>query len=320
MTCDISEKMKGVSDLGRYIARRFLSMIITLWFVITITFFLMHSIPGGPFSREKALPEKVLEALNEKYHLNDPLWKQYTDYLQGVLVLDFGPSFSRPGIFVWDKIQEGFPVSAKIGGIASLFVLLAGIPSGVISALYQNKWPDYVVTILATVGVAVPSFVVATLFIYVFSEKLTLVPAFGLEEWRSYIGPTIALAGFSLSFVARLSRSSLLEVMQQDYIRTARAKGLSELNVIFKHAIKNSLIPVITYMGPTIASILTGSFVVERIFAIPGMGKLFVESVGNRDYTMIMGTTIFYAAFAIIMIFLVDIAYGLIDPRIKLGE
>jgi oligopeptide transport system permease protein len=295
-------------------------MIITLWFVITITFFLMHSIPGGPFSREKALPEKVLEALNEKYHLNDPLWKQYTDYLQGVVVLDFGPSFSRPGIFVWDKIKEGFPISAKVGGIASLFVVLAGIPAGVISALYQNKLPDYIVTILATVGVAVPSFVVATLYIYVFSEKLTLVPAYGLEEIKSYIGPTIALAGFSLSFVARLSRSSLLEVMQQDYIRTARAKGLSELSVIFKHAIKNSLIPVITYMGPTIASILTGSFVVERIFAIPGMGKLFVESVGNRDYTMIMGTTIFYAAFAIIMIFLVDIAYGIIDPRIKLGD
>ena len=306
--------------MGRYIARRFVSMIITLWFVVTITFFLMHAIPGGPFTREKALPEKVMEALNEKYHLNDPLWKQYVDYLQGVVVLDFGPSFSRPGIFVWDKIKEGFPVSAKLGGVATLIVIILGIPAGVISALYQNKVPDYVVTILATIGVAVPSFVIATVYIYVFSEKLLLVPAYGLEELKSYIGPSLALAGFSLAFVARLSRSSLLEVMQQDYIRTARAKGLSELRVIFKHAIKNSLIPVITYMGPTIASILTGSFVVERIFAIPGMGKLFVESVGNRDYTMIMGTTIFYAAFAIVMIFLVDIAYGIIDPRIKLGE
>jgi len=306
--------------LGRYIARRFVSMIITLWFVVTITFFLMHAIPGGPFTREKALPEKVMEALNEKYHLNDPLWKQYVDYLQGVVVLDFGPSFSRPGIFVWDKIKEGFPVSAKLGGVATLIVVILGIPAGVISALYQNKVPDYVVTILATIGVAVPSFVIATVYIYIFSEKLLLVPAYGLEELKSYIGPSLALAGFSLAFVARLSRSSLLEVMQQDYIRTARAKGLSELRVIFKHAIKNSLIPVITYMGPTIASILTGSFVVERIFAIPGMGKLFVESVGNRDYTMIMGTTIFYAAFAIVMIFLVDIAYGIIDPRIKLGD
>lgn len=306
--------------MGRYIARRFVSMIITLWFVVTITFFLMHAIPGGPFTREKALPEKVMEALNEKYHLNDPLWKQYVDYLQGVVVLDFGPSFSRPGIFVWDKIKEGFPVSAKLGGVATLIVVILGIPAGVISALYQNKVPDYVVTILATIGVAVPSFVIATVYIYIFSEKLLLVPAYGLEELKSYIGPSLALAGFSLAFVARLSRSSLLEVMQQDYIRTARAKGLSELRVIFKHAIKNSLIPVITYMGPTIASILTGSFVVERIFAIPGMGKLFVESVGNRDYTMIMGTTIFYAAFAIVMIFLVDIAYGIIDPRIKLGD
>ncbi len=295
-------------------------MVITLWFVITITFFLMHSIPGGPFSREKELPEKVLEALNQKYHLNDPLWKQYVDYLKGVTVLDFGPSFARPGIFVWDKIKEGFPVSAKVGGVASLLVILFGVPAGIISALYQNKVPDYIVTILATLGVAVPSFVVATLYIYVFAEKLGWAPAYGLEEAKSYVGPCLALAGFSLSFVARLSRSSLLEVMQQDYIRTARAKGLSEFRVIFKHALKNSLIPVITYMGPTIAAILTGSFVIEKIFAIPGMGKLFVESVGNRDYTMIMGTTIFYAAFAIFMIFIVDIAYGIIDPRIKLGD
>ncbi|GAU75458.1 oligopeptide transport system permease protein OppB [Fusibacter sp. 3D3] len=280
----------------------------------------MHSIPGGPFSREKALPEKVLEALNEKYHLNDPLWKQYVDYLQGVVVLDFGPSFARPGIFVFDKIKEGFPISAKIGGVASLLVILFGVPAGIISALYQNKVPDYIVTILATLGVAVPNFVVGTIFIYVFAEKLGWVPAYGLGEPTAYIGPCLALAGFSLSFVARLSRSSLLEVMQQDYIRTARAKGLSEFRVIFKHALKNSLIPVITYMGPTIAAILTGSFVIEKIFAIPGMGKLFVESVGNRDYTMIMGTTIFYAAFAIVMIFIVDIAYGIIDPRIKLGD
>jgi len=306
--------------LGKYILKRLASMLITLWFVITITFFLMHSIPGGPFSREKQLPDKVLEALNEKYHQNDPLWKQYTDYLKGVVVLDFGPSYSRPGVEVFPKIMEGFPVSAKLGGIAALMVVVIGIPAGVISALYQNKWPDYFVTIIATIGVAVPSFVIGTLFIYIFAEKLQWVPTFGLQEWRSYIGPASALAGFSLAFVARLSRSSLLEVMQQDYIRTARAKGLSEFKVIYKHAIKNSLIPVITYMGPAIASILTGSFVVEKIFAIPGMGKLFVESVGNRDYTMIMGTTIFYAAFAIIMIFLVDIAYGLIDPRIKLGD
>ncbi len=169
-------------------------------------------------------------------------------------------------------------------------------------------------------GVAVPGFVLGTLIVYVFSARMDVLPAYGLDSWKHYIGPVITLSGFSLAFVSRLTRSSLLEVMQQDYIRTARAKGLPELTVIFKHALKNSLIPVITYMGPMIAAIMTGSFVTEKIFAIPGMGRHFVESVGNRDYTVLLGTTIFYAAFAIFMIFLVDLAYGLIDPRIKLGD
>ncbi len=296
-------------------------MLITLWFVVTITFFLMHSIPGGPFDlNEKALPPQVLEALNEKYHLNDPLYKQYFDYLKGVATFELGPSFSRPGITVNQLIEQGFPVSARLGGLAALVVISVGIPIGIISALKQNKWQDYVVTIFATLGVAVPGFVLGTLIVYVFSAKLDVLPAYGLDTWKHYIGPVITLSGFSLAFVSRLTRSSLLEVMQQDYIRTARAKGLPELTVIFKHALKNSLIPVITYMGPMIAAIMTGSFVTEKIFAVPGMGRHFVESVGNRDYTVLLGTTIFYAAFAIFMIFLVDIAYGMIDPRIKLGD
>lgn len=296
-------------------------MLITLWFVVTITFFLMHSIPGGPFDlNEKALPPQVLEALNEKYHLNDPLYKQYFDYLKGVATFELGPSFSRPGITVNQLIEQGFPVSAKLGGLAALVVILVGVPVGIISALKQNQWEDYLVTIFATLGVAVPGFVLGTLIVYVFSARLDVLPAYGLDTWKHYIGPVITLSGFSLAFVSRLTRSSLLEVMQQDYIRTARAKGLPELTVIFKHALKNSLIPVITYMGPMIAAIMTGSFVTEKIFAVPGMGRHFVESVGNRDYTVLLGTTIFYAAFAIFMIFLVDIAYGLIDPRIKLGD
>lgn len=296
-------------------------MLITLWFVVTITFFLMHSIPGGPFDlNEKALPPQVLEALNEKYHLNDPLYKQYFDYLKGVATFELGPSFSRPGITVNQLIEQGFPVSAKLGGLAALVVILVGVPVGIISALKQNRWEDYLVTIFATLGVAVPGFVLGTLIVYVFSARMDVLPAYGLDSWKHYIGPVITLSGFSLAFVSRLTRSSLLEVMQQDYIRTARAKGLPELTVIFKHALKNSLIPVITYMGPMIAAIMTGSFVTEKIFAIPGMGRHFVESVGNRDYTVLLGTTIFYAAFAIFMIFLVDIAYGLIDPRIKLGD
>ncbi len=307
--------------MARYTLRRVVSMLITLWFVVTITFFLMHSIPGGPFDlNEKALPPQVLEALNEKYHLNDPLYKQYFDYLKGVATFELGPSFSRPGITVNQLIEQGFPVSARLGGLAALVVIIVGVPVGIVSALKQNKWEDYLVTIFATLGVAVPGFVLGTLIVYVFSARLDVLPAYGLDTWKHYIGPVITLSGFSLAFVSRLTRSSLLEVMQQDYIRTARAKGLPELTVIFKHALKNSLIPVVTYMGPMIAAIMTGSFVTEKIFAVPGMGRHFVESVGNRDYTVLLGTTIFYAAFAIFMIFLVDIAYGLIDPRIKLGD
>jgi oligopeptide transport system permease protein len=280
----------------------------------------MHSIPGGPFTREKELPEAVLEALNEKYHLNDPLWKQYVDYMKGIVVFDLGPSFSRPGMTVNRFIEDGFPVSARLGGVSVLFVVILGIPFGIVSALKQNRWEDYLVTVLATLGVAVPGFVLGSLTIYLFSAKLGVLPAYGLTSPKHYIGPVIALSGFSLAFVARLTRSSMLEVLQQDYIRTARAKGLSENIVIYKHALKNALIPVITYMGPMIAAVMTGSFVVEKIFAIPGMGKYFVESVNNRDYTVIMGATVFYAAFAIVMIFIVDILYGVIDPRIKLGD
>jgi len=295
-------------------------MIITLVFVASITFFLMHAVPGGPFQSEKALPEAVIQALNEKYHLDDPLWKQYLDYMKGVFTFQLGPSFKRVGTTVNDLIVAGFPYSAKLGFFATLAIVALGIPAGIISALKSNKWQDYLVTILATLGVAVPSFVLGALFIFIFSSKLGWLPSFGLTSWKHYIGPVIALSGFSLAFVARLTRSSVLEVMQQDYIRTARAKGLPEIVVIVKHALKNALIPVVTYLGPMIAAMMTGSFIVEKIFAIPGMGKYFVESVSSRDYTVLMGTTIFYAAFSITMIFVVDIAYGFIDPRIKLGD
>lgn len=306
--------------MGRFIANRVVSMLITILLVITITFFLMHAIPGGPFTREKSLPPQVIKALEAKYKLDQPLWKQYIDYLTGIMKGDFGPSFQRIGIKVNTLIKQGFPVSAKVGGLASLLVLVVGIPAGMISALKQNKWQDRFIMFLATLGVTIPSFVMATLIIYIFSSKLGWLPSFGLKSWKHYIGPVIALGGFSLSFVARLTRSSMLEVLQQDYIRTARAKGLSEFVVIAKHALKNALIPVVTYVGPMVAGILTGSFVIERIFAIPGMGKYFVESVGNRDYTVLMGMTIFYAAFLVVMVLVVDILYVFIDPRIKVGE
>lgn len=303
--------------MSKYFIRRIFSAFITLFFIMTITFFMMKSIPGGPFSTNDKLSEEVRKALEAKYHLDDPLMKQYFDYVKGVVRFDLGPSFQRAGYTVNQLIAEGFPISAKIGGVSVIFVLILGIPFGIISALKQNKLPDKIIGFLSTLGVCIPAFVIGTLFIYVFCFKFNMLPSHGLESWKSYIGPVIALSGFSLATIVRLTKSSMLEVIQQDYIRTARAKGLSKTKVIYKHALKNSLIPVVTYVGPMIASILTGSFVVEKIFAIPGMGKHFTESVNNRDYTVLMGCTIFYALIYVVMVLIVDIIYVFIDPRIK---
>lgn len=300
-----------------YVLKRVFAAILTIFLIATITFFMMHSIPGGPFTRERPVPDSILKVLNEKYHLDDPLLKQYADYMIGLAKFDLGPSFSKIGVEVNELIAGGFPTSAKIGLMATLLIILLGIPIGIISALKQNKPIDYIVMFFATLGVTVPSFVVATLIIYIFAGILGWLPTFGLSSPLGYIGPVVALSGYSLSFVARLTRSSMLEVLRQDYIRTARANGIRERKVMFKHAMKNALIPVVTYVGPMIAAILTGSFVIERIFALPGMGQYFVESITNRDYTTIMGMTVFYSAFYIIMVQLVDVAYALIDPRIK---
>jgi oligopeptide transport system permease protein len=307
-------------SMNNYYVKRILSAILTLFLIATITFIMMHSIPGGPFARERALPDEIIAALNEKYHLDDPLIVQYADYLVGLVTFDLGPSFKHLGYTVEELIWTGFPISAKIGILACLLIIIVGIPLGILSALRQNRPADYIVMFIATLGVTVPSFVIASLFIYIFSGKLGWVDSFGLNRPSSYIGPVLALTGYSLSFVARLTRSSMLEVMRQDYIRTARANGLSKYKVIYKHALKNALIPIVTYVGPMVAAILTGSFVVERIFTIPGIGKYFVNSVSDRDYTVIMGTTVFYAALYIIMVLLVDVAYSFIDPRIRLGK
>ena len=300
--------------------KRIVSMLITIILITTLTFTMMHSIPGGPFTRERPVPDEIMRALNEKYNLDDPLPVQYLNYMKGLVTFDLGPSYSKIGTSVNDLIISGFPASAKIGLIASVLIVAIGIPLGVISALKQNSPLDYFVMFLATIGITVPSFVIATVIIYFFAGKLGWIPSFGLSSWKGYIGPVIALAGYSLSFVTRLTRSSMLEVLRQDYITTARANGIKEFTVIMKHAVRNALIPVVTYIGPMVAAILTGSFVIEKIFAIPGIGRHFVESVSNRDYTTIMGITVFYAVFYLIMIFLVDVAYAFIDPRIKLKE
>ncbi|HBX24524.1 MAG TPA: ABC transporter permease [Desulfotomaculum sp.] len=303
-----------------YILKRMATSLVTIWMVVTITFFLMHAIPGGPFTREKALPPAVMKNIEERYHLNDPLWKQYTDYIQNLVRGDLGPSFKYQGVTVNQIIAESFPISAQLG-LASLFIMLfVGLPAGIISALRQTKWQDHLAMSLATVGVAVPNFVVATLLMYIVGVKLGWLPTARWLSWQSVIMPSIALAGYYTAYVARLTRSSVLEVLQQDYIRTARAKGLPERVVVYKHALKNALIPIVTYLGPISAGILTGSFVIEKIFAIPGLGEHFVASIWNRDYTVILGVTVFYATLLVIVNLIVDILYCFIDPRIRLGK
>lgn len=306
--------------MGGYVVRRIVSMIITLFFVITLTFVMMHSIPGNPFTGEKKLPPAIEKALMEKYNLDKPLSQQYVDYVSGVAKGDFGPSMKYNGRTVNDLIGDGFPVSAELGGLAILLIVILGIPLGVVAALKQGTWVDRTMIFFAIVGVTIPSFVLATLLIYVFGTKLKWLPTSRWGSWKSRIMPTIALGVSSIAYVARLTRSSMLEVINQDYIRTARAKGLSETVVVFKHALKNALIPVVTYLGPLTAAILTGSFIIEKIFAVPGMGRMFVESISNRDYTVIMGVTIFYSLILVLFIFIVDLIYGLIDPRIKINK
>ena len=256
----------------------------------------------------------------EKYNLDKPLSQQYVDYVSGVAKGDFGPSMKYNGRTVNDLIGDGFPVSAELGGLAILLIVILGIPLGVVAALKQGTWVDRTMIFFAIVGVTIPSFVLATLLIYVFGTKLKWLPTSRWVSWKSRIMPTIALGVSSIAYVARLTRSSMLEVINQDYIRTARAKGLSETVVVFKHALKNALIPVVTYLGPLTAAILTGSFIIEKIFAVPGMGRMFVESISNRDYTVIMGVTIFYSLILVLFIFIVDLIYGLIDPRIKINK
>ena len=292
-------------------------MLVAMFFIILLTFSIMHAIPGGPFTSDKKVSPEIEEAMNEKYHLNDPLPVQFGDYLVNILHGDFGPSYKYPGKTVNEFIATGFPVSAKLGGITIIFVLAAAIPMGILAAVKNGKWQDMLLMAIATIGVTIPSFVIASLLIYLFSFKLGWLPSYGVDTWKGYILPVIALGGYSISYIARLMRSSLLEVMGQDYIRTARAKGLTEVQVVFRHALRNALIPVITVLGPTIANLLTGSFVIEKIFAIPGLGVHFVNSVTQRDYTTIMGVTIFYATFLMVMTLLVDLFYCLIDPRIK---
>ncbi|KAA6453308.1 ABC transporter permease [Bacillus swezeyi] len=302
----------------KFIGRRLVYMLISLWVIVTATFFLMRAIPGGPFSGEKKLPPAIEASLNSYYGLDQPLFKQYLDYLVSVMKWDFGPSFKYKGQTVNDLIGSGFPISFTLGLEAICLALAFGVLFGVIAALKRNSWQDYSAMMIAVVGISVPNFIMAALLQYVLAMKLGLFPVAQWESWGHTVLPAIAVASMPMAFIARLTRSSMLEVLSSDYIRTARAKGLSTSAVTFKHAIRNAIMPVVTYMGPMAASILTGTFVVEKIFGIPGLGMHFVTSITNRDYTVIMGVTVFFGAILLLCVLIVDLLYGLIDPRIKL--
>jgi oligopeptide transport system permease protein len=277
----------------------------------------MFMVPGGPFLAEKSPSQATIEALNRKYGLDKPKIVQYKNYMFTLAKGDMGVSIKQRGRTVNSIILNGFKVSARIGGLAILVAIIMGIPLGAIAAVNRGRKLDSFIIVLATCGIAVPGFVVGTLLMIIFSVNLNLLPTYGLTSWRHYIMPVMALSFYPTAYISRLMRASMLEVFGQDYIRTARAKGLQQYKVIFKHALRNAVLPVVTYLGPLIAYTLTGSFVVEKIFTIPGLGSAFITSITGRDYTVIMGTTIFLAALVISMNFIVDIAYKLIDPRIK---
>ena len=301
-----------------YILKRILLAILTVWVVITVTFFVMRAVPGGPFLGEKAISEAAEAALMAKYGMDKPLMEQYFTYLKDIVTeFDFGPSLKLRGRNVIDVITDGMAVSAKLGLTAACIALAIGVVLGSVAALRRNKFVDKVIMVITTAFISMPSFIMGTLLLLTFALELAILPANG-ETAKGLILPVITLSLSPMANITRLTRSSMLEVLGQDYIRTARAKGVAPVKIIFGHALKNSLIPVITYFGPMLAYIVTGSLVVEQIFAVPGIGRYFVSSITGRDYPLIMGTTIVLAALIVIMNLLSDIMYKIVDPRITL--
>ncbi len=301
-----------------YIVKRILLAIVTVWVVITVTFFVMHAVPGGPFIGEKAVSESVMKAMEAKYGLDKPLGVQYLTYLSDVVTrFDFGPSLKQKGRSVNDIIFDGMKTSAKLGLIAAVIALISGVILGSIAALRRNKIIDRIIMIITTAFVSMPSFIMGSLLLIAFAINLKWFPANGASK-NGLILPVLTLSLYPMAYITRLTRSSMLEVLGQDYIRTAKAKGVSGMKIIFGHALKNSLIPVITYFGPMLAGIVTGSLVVEQIFAVPGIGRAFVNSITGRDYPLIMGTTIVLATLIVVMNLVGDIMYKVVDPRITL--
>lgn len=301
----------------RYILKRVVAALITIWFIMTLTFVLMYAIPGSPISTEKVYDVALQQALEEKFGLNKPLHERYVKCLVDYAHGDFGISYLKIGLTTNEIIASGFPYSLRIGIYASGLIVLFGIAAGILAALRQNRFVDRFLMVLSTLGSTIPSFVFATLYLFLFSKILGLVPAFGVKLWTGYIGPVLVTSVFSMAFVTRLMRTSMIEELNQDYICTARAKGISEFKVVAKHAMRNAILPVVTYVGPMIAMVVTGSFVIEKVFGIPGIGSLFTSSVLTRDYTLIMGITVFFSVFLVFCTLVVDILYVFVDPRIK---
>ncbi len=312
---------EGGRNLLRYLAGRVLAGLITIAVLITVTFFLMRIIPGSPFIKgEQRMPQAVLERIEEKYGMDRPLISQYFTYLGNIARGDFGVSFKKSDVAVNDIIARGFPVSARVGLAAICVSLLTGLSLGILSAVRRGRLLDKASMVYATVGISVPAFVTAVLLLYLFAGVFSILPTYGLATWRHYILPVACLSLSPMAYIARMTRSSMLEVMQQDYMRTARAKGVKEAMVILRHGLRNAILPVVTYLGTLVAALLTGSFVIERLYAIPGIGRYFVESIGSRDYNVILGLTVFFGIFVVSCNILVDVLYCLIDPRIRMTE
>ncbi len=300
--------------MWRYTIKRVLLAVVTVFIVITLTFFTMNAVPGGPFNKEKATDPAVKRVLEERFHLNEPVSTQFTYYLENLAQGDFGISL-KSGRDIDKEIINSFAISATIGGIAALVALALGLTLGTIAAIFRNRWPDRLIIFITTLLVSVPSFILATILLLVFSLKLMWFPVFNANN-PNYVLPVISLAMYPMAYITRLTKSSMLDAMGQDYIRTARAKGVSTFMVTFKHGLRNAVLPIVTYIGPMLAYILTGSMVVETVFTIGGLGSKFVSGIINRDYPMIMGTTIFLAVLMVSLNLISDLVYKLVDPRI----
>lgn len=312
--------IKVSSFFSSYAFKRIATAFFTLWVIITLTFFLMKMIPGDPFTEEKALPKEVLDSLYRYYKLDQPMYIQYTTYLKGILKADLGPSLKYKNRTASQIIKETFPVSAALGLEALLLSVVFGVLFGSLSAMKQHQWEDYSCTLLAILYISIPSFLLATFLQYLFAIKLNLLPVARWGTIQQSILPALSLSAMPTAFITRMLRTSLLDVLSSDYIKTAQAKGFSKAQVIQKHALKNALLPLVSYLSFLITNILTGSFVVEKIFGIPGLGSWLINSVSNRDYPIIMGLTIFYSALLVSLVLLVDLSYTFLDPRIRLNR